>query len=354
MTVLVVGAGILGASIALHLAEAGAGVTVIDGGAPGATPASFAWINASWGNPHPYFRLRMAAIAEWHRLAARLPGLPLRWCGGICWDVDDLDAFARQHTAWGYRVAELGRDQIARLEPHLADPPDRALLLADEGMVEPAEATRLMLDAARDHGAVLRRGTVTGLRQRGGRVTGVTLADGTVDADEVVLATGAGTPDLLASVGIALPLAAPPGLLIRTRPIAPILNHLLIAPDIHFRQTPDGALIAGGDFGGSDPGEDAGAAAGDLLATLRRHLTGIDLLPDGHSVGRRPTPASGFPVVGRPAGLAGLRIAVMHSGVTLAAGVGRWIADEMLDDRPHPLLAPYRAEALHLLERTDT
>ena len=34
-----------------------------------ATPNSFAWINASWGNPEPYFRLRVRAIREWHRLA---------------------------------------------------------------------------------------------------------------------------------------------------------------------------------------------------------------------------------------------------------------------------------------------
>lgn len=50
--VLVVGAGIIGASIALHLLRAGARVTIIEGGDSGgiATGNSFAWINASWGN----------------------------------------------------------------------------------------------------------------------------------------------------------------------------------------------------------------------------------------------------------------------------------------------------------------
>ena len=68
--IIVVGAGIIGASIAWHLAEAGAAVTIVDAGRPGgvATANSFAWINASWGNPEPYFRLRMRAIAEWTRL----------------------------------------------------------------------------------------------------------------------------------------------------------------------------------------------------------------------------------------------------------------------------------------------
>ena len=75
--IIVVGAGIIGASIAWHLTRAGAGVTIVEAGQPGgvATPASFAWINASWGNPEPYFRLRMRSIAEWTRLAAAVPDI---------------------------------------------------------------------------------------------------------------------------------------------------------------------------------------------------------------------------------------------------------------------------------------
>ncbi|RUW42956.1 FAD-dependent oxidoreductase, partial [Mesorhizobium sp. M8A.F.Ca.ET.021.01.1.1] len=48
--VIVIGAGIIGASVAWHLTRAGAQVTVIADSAPGgvATPNSFAWINASW------------------------------------------------------------------------------------------------------------------------------------------------------------------------------------------------------------------------------------------------------------------------------------------------------------------
>jgi glycine/D-amino acid oxidase-like deaminating enzyme len=62
--VLIVGAGIIGASIAWHLCRAGARVTVIESGAPGgiATRRSWAWINASRGNPEAYFRLRMRAM----------------------------------------------------------------------------------------------------------------------------------------------------------------------------------------------------------------------------------------------------------------------------------------------------
>ena len=86
--VVVVGAGIVGASIAWHLTAAGAAVTVIDAVEPGgiATAGSFAWINASWGNPEHYFRLRMHSMAGWRRLAEAVPAVPIAWVGGLCWD----------------------------------------------------------------------------------------------------------------------------------------------------------------------------------------------------------------------------------------------------------------------------
>ena len=124
--VVVVGAGIVGASIAWHLASAGAAVTVIEAGGAGgvATPNSFAWINASWGNPEPYFRLRIRALAQWQRLAADLPGLPYARCGSLCWDLPEaeLEAYATEHSSWGYGIRRVGGDEAARIEPGLAEP----------------------------------------------------------------------------------------------------------------------------------------------------------------------------------------------------------------------------------------
>ena len=106
--VIVVGSGIIGASLAYHLAKAGAEVIVIEADQPGglATRASWAWINASWGNPEPYFRLRMRSIAEWRRLAAEVPDLGVNWCGGLIYDLPEaeLDAYAVQRAAWGHPI----------------------------------------------------------------------------------------------------------------------------------------------------------------------------------------------------------------------------------------------------------
>ncbi|TJV65553.1 MAG: FAD-binding oxidoreductase, partial [Mesorhizobium sp.] len=68
-----------------------------------------------------------------------------------------------------------------------------------------------------------------------------------------------------------------------------------------------------------------------------RGADGLEL--DFHTVGYRPTPADGFPIVSRADGVGGLYIAVMHSGITLAAAVGLFAAREILEGERDVLLA---------------
>ena len=350
-TVIVVGAGIVGASIAWHLVAAGAEVTMVDAAEAGgvATARSFAWINASWGNPEYYFRLRVRSMAEWRRLAATVPGIPIAWVGGLCWDLppDGLLAYAQEHSSWGYGVRQVGTAEAARIEPNLVTPPALALHVAEEAAVEPADAARAMLRDAEARGARLLLGTaVHELRQAHGRVTGVGTSHGVLAADEVVVVAGADTAALLATTGFVLPMGAPPGLLVHTRPHARLLNGIVLAPEVHLRQTVEGRIVIGSDFGGTDPGMDPDATARMLFDQAKAMLKGGDDLElDFHTVGYRPTPASGLPAIGRPDNQAGLYVAVMHSGVTLAPAVGQFVAQELLSGRRDPLLAPFAPAA---------
>lgn len=345
--VIVVGAGIIGASIAWHLAQQGAAVTVVaekNGGV--ATPASFAWINASWGNPEFYFRFRRYAMEGWKRLANELPGLAVDWCGGICWDMprDELEAYANQHNRWGYGIKRINRDGVAAREPHLARPPEFALHATEEGAVEPVAAAQRMLAGAQSRGAtLLYDATATRLIADNGRITGVATTFGEIKADHVVLAAGAGSVSLAATADITLPMETPPGLIVHSKPTQKRLNGLIIAPQAHMRQTAEGRIIAGGDFGGSDPGADQQATADALFSRTKALLTGVDDLElDFFTIGYRPTPRDGFPIIGQPDGQDGLYIAVMHSGVTLAPAVGLLAAKEILSGKPDDRLAPLR------------
>jgi len=345
--VIVVGAGIIGASIAWHLAEGGARVTVLDAREPGgvATRLSWAWINASFGNPEPYFRLRRQAMQEWRRLAAAVPEVRLASVGSLLWSRSpiELEAFATQHADWGYGVRRVSRDEVAAIEPHLVSPPEIAVHAAEEGLVEPLAAAQALLAAAQGLGA-----TVTGHRdvrrliRTGSRVTGVATDSGTLRADEVVVASGVGSASLLASAGVTLPMRTAPGLVVATKPHAPVLNGLLITPVMELRQTAEGRLLAVGDIDDTPSDSDAAQRAYELLETIRQMIdSGAGLSPEFHAVAYRPIPGDGFPAVGRSNDVQGLYTAVTHSGVTLAAAIGRFAAKELLTGQRHPLLAPY-------------
>jgi glycine/D-amino acid oxidase-like deaminating enzyme len=108
------------------------------------------------------------------------------------------------------------------------------------------------------------------------------------------------------------------------------------------RQASDTRIIAGSDFSGGDPGPDPEETARQLFAETKAMLKGAERLAlDFHTVGYRPTPADGFPIVGRPKGTSGLYVAVTHSGITLAPAIGLFAAEEILQGRRDPLLAPY-------------
>lgn len=346
MQPVVVGAGIIGASIAYHLAKAGAPPVILDDGPDGgrATSGSLAWINASWGNPLDYFRLRMRAIAEWHRLGREVSGLPLRFTGSVTYDVPlaDLDRYVAQHADWGYRIRLGGRKDIAAREPRLRETPEIAALCDDEGMVEPTVAARLLREAAVRAGASYRPGIrYERLDLYNGKITGVVTTEGAIATSRVVIAAGIATPDLLSALGIGLPLTSPEGLLVYTEPLPPVINGLIVAPDFHVRQTADGRLVAGFDFIGTIVGT-PGKAANRLLRRLNEVLELPEPARLSHTtLAQRPTPADGFPAVGPLPQIEGLYVAVTHSGMTLAPAIGLFAAEELLTGRRDPLLAPY-------------
>jgi glycine/D-amino acid oxidase-like deaminating enzyme len=222
--------------------------------------------------------------------------------------------------------------------------PDLALHVREEGAAEPVAATLALIESARARGLeVLEELTVTGLEARAGKVTGVRTESGVLTADAVVVAAGVDTVRLAATIGITVPVEAPPGLIVHSRPVPKLLDGLVIATELHVRQTHEGRIIAGSDFGGTDPGNDPNGAARDLFTKLKAFLKGGQSLEmDFFTVGFRPTPKDGFPILGTADGVDGLYLAVTHSGITLAPAIGAFAAEEILTGAREQLLAPYR------------
>lgn len=329
--VLVIGAGIVGASVAHHLATAGAPVTVVDTEAPGrgVTAGSFAWIGSSGVRTGPAAALRSLAAAEYRRLESELPGLPVTWSGSLSWRTGDAPPVA------GMGQQLLDAETVAALEPRLRQPPEWALWAAEDGAADPVGVTERMIDSARDHGAriELERSVSAIQRDASGHVAGVETGGGTISGRTVVLAAGVATAGLAATTGINVPVAASPATLFQFRGPAGLIRTLINNENFDLRQVSEDRLIAAAD------------SADRTLAAVRRSFTdagGVELL--SAQVSGRPMPADGEPIIGPVAEVPGLYVAVMHAAVTLTPVVGRLVAEELIMGRPAELLAGCRLD----------
>ncbi len=336
--IIVVGAGIVGAAIAYNLARRGAAVTLLDKERPGAgvTSKAFAWINVSHDIPEPYSQLRHLAIEEYRRLEHDL-AQPLRvdWCGALTWrqDAGDTQRFAQEHAAWGYDVRLVERDEIARLEPNLIELPVCAAYAANEGALDPLAATETLVQEARRAGAELRPATeVVALTSRDDRITGVRTAQETLAADWVVLAAGTGAGAFCEPFGLRLPVETSPAVLVRFQTAGRLANGIISCPEFEIRQASESCLLAAEDYIDESDENGPDAVARRALSILKDNVHGGDgvTLKDV-TVGLRPIPNDGLPIVGICSGIEGLYVAVMHAGITLAPAIGRFAATEILD-----------------------
>lgn len=333
--IIIVGAGIIGASIAYHLANRGVKVTVLDQNHPasGATGSSFGWIHSTVSEDAPDVLLRRASVADWHRLEKEVPELWLHWAGALSYDADTLASQAKEKM--------LEQADIARLEPALNTPPPRAYFAKQDGAVDPIDATRVLLEKACSLGAVLKTQTpVLGFTREGNAITGVETPQGTFNADCVVLACGTGISPLLSAMEISLPVSASPAILLRYDTPDRAINTLLSGDDMEVRHARNGDILAAEDYpatGGIDE------IASDALTAITRRLKGTGsarLL--SQSVGQRPVPQDGCPVIGFIGSVTGLYVTVMHPAVTCAATVGRMVSEELIGGNSSEIPASYR------------
>jgi len=364
----VVGGGIVGACIASTLAQAGAKVTLFEKSGPalGATQNSFAWINAFDGDSH-YRSLRLQSLFAYRDLDGPL-GLRVTWGGYADWAADASGAEAvrsnaRQLADTPYAVRSLAPDQLAALSPALQPGPvTAAFYSAIDGHLDPVNVTRRFLDHATGLGAVvLYPCEVQALEFRGRHVKSVRTSKGTFGVDRLVVAAGVDTPRILSMAGFSLGLQHAPGILAHSAPLPPLTTLICDAPGgLSFKQMADGSVV------GTDATAPPHTATHDDIRSrpmdfpdqaLREYhgnriLTKIStFLPAARGVplerltlGFRPLPMDGFPVVGALPASPDVHVAVTHSGVTLAPIIARHTAEEVLHGSRVEMLAPYRPE----------
>ena len=406
--IIVLGAGIVGTSVALHLVKRGLAVALVDrGGAgegtsygnagivegntifPPAFPSHWdellciALKRSPVANYHLTFLPQVAPwlwafraasqprrLAETARLMRPLLARAVGEHEALC-----AEAGAAQylrHDGWLklYRsdrafagiapelrlAAELGianvplaHDAVRALEPSLAPVFRHAVHWTGAVSVSnPLALTRAYAARFAALGGLACSGDARSLHRadRGWRVD---TAAGPLDAAEVVVALGPWAPDLLAPLGLKLPLAVkrgyhrhfrPRGKAALGRPVLDAENGYVMAP-----MEQGIRLTTGAEFAPRD-------AAPTPVQFDRLMPAARELFPLGEPVeaepwlGARPCFADSRPVIGRAPGLSGLWLAYGHGhwGLTLGPATGRLIGELITGAMPFCDPAPYAAE----------
>ena len=366
LRVIVVGAGIVGASIAYHLSRRkDLAVTVLERDEPcaGASGHSFAWLNSFGKDPVNYHHFNRRSMDIWDRFARRLGvDLDLHWGGELRWEreperVEALCQRIKQLQAWGYPIRIISSDELRELEPGLSPGPVEIASFSEiDGRVDPLKVIEACLQRACEAGTVVHTHTpVNTLCLDGrGKIEAVDTLSGEIGCDVVVLANGTAVTELAATAGVHIPQQHSPGVVVRTDPQPSILQNVSVLHlppidenrhEIHLRQSADGTLAIGQGSQESVDQDDSQEHADDLLRRAVHYLpalAGARAIPT--PVGYRPMPIDELPVIGFCAAAPNLYIALMHSGVTLAPLVGELATVEIVDGAHVEMLAPYRPE----------
>ncbi|MGV9798864.1 NAD(P)/FAD-dependent oxidoreductase [Mycobacterium sp. NPDC003449] len=349
--VIVVGAGVTGASTAFHLAERGTrSVAVLDARHAGAgmSSRSSALVRMHY-TFEPEVRLAVDSLAHFREWPARMGRPPVfHECGFVRIvppdEADLLCKNVRMQQECGAEAEVITAEDVLQLEPRWrVDDVVAAAYEPRAGFGDGAVVAGDFLSRARELGVDYRPNTPVRSLLLGddGRVSGVRTDDGAMTADLVILATGVWTRPLLTEIGLDLPIEAeyhevavlrdpPEGRAARTACIDS-------GTRTYFRPESAGGLLLGDFIGprdGVDP-DDFPQVPGDpsmlemigratrrvpalAEAGISRGVTGVyDMSPDAR------------PMLGTVAGIDGLLVAAGFSGMgfKICPAVGRALAE---------------------------
>ena len=336
--IIIIGAGIVGASIAHRLSNTGVNVTVIDafeGPGFGVSAASFGWITCAAGDPdipERIYQSRLEAIDNYAALDEEFGGhICAPSNGALVWGTDEAETldWAQRHEARGSVVRLVTLTDLAAMEPLIADPPALAAHFPREKAVDVQNACALLIRSARDAGAHIIFGQkVLGLEVRSGRIASVRLADRIISADQVVVAAGAQSPLILGELMPEHGISMSPAGLISVRADTGRFAHILDGGGLEIRSRKNGELIVASGFEEGLEDQIKTDLAQDVLSKLRRLFPAIvNPRVTGVEIGQRPFLAEQRPLVSAARETEGLYLAASHPGVILAPEIARRIVD---------------------------
>jgi sarcosine oxidase subunit beta len=238
--VVVVGGGIIGAACAYELARRGVSVTLIEradlaAGASGRNQGL--WVPPDDPVNHEMAVRSLDSYREFKAEASLSFVLDEEPVGLLLVAADDREVEEGRSQAEGMRarhipVNDLEPKELAQLEPAMSSDLAAAWLVHDGYRLDPGALTVALALRAKEFGAKIKHHLfVRALVGDDERVLGVVTDDGVVEADDVIVATGAWTPPLLDRIGFRLPVTGARGWLVRMDSPPDLLRHLVESPD---------------------------------------------------------------------------------------------------------------------------
>ena len=338
---MVIGGGLVGASLAYELVTAGATTVLVDRRDPGrATDAGAGILSPETGqDPDPdVYGFGLAAAHHYESLVARLrddgvadAGFAVTGSLLIAERPGDDEFMERAARLIGGRspgaVEEIEPAEVSRFFPPLG-PVRRALFNPAARRVDGRVLNRALRQAATSRGLRMIDGGATGLDvDRGNQaVTAVATSEGTVPAGAVALTGGAWTAELAQTLGVEIPVSPLKGQIVHLAlpatdtsawPIVqPVLGYYLVP-------WPDGRVACGGTME-AEAGFDHRPTAHGVHQLLRECLRTAPGLAQATLVetraGSRPATPDGHAILGRMPGWKNAFVATGHGAEGLLLG----------------------------------
>ena len=372
--VLIIGAGVIGASIAFHLTRHGIKPLLIEKSEPaaGSSGACDGLVFLQSKKPGLHLRLALESRQRFDGLIDALGSrIEFKNPGGMCLieseaELAAMRLFVEEQRQTGLAVELIDGDEARRREPCLSEKVLAATFSALDSQVNPYALTFAFLRTSQSAGARIVIGEeVKGIEAVSGKTTGVVTANFRIRAPVVVNAAGALAADVGRMAGLEIPITPRRGQILVTAAVPPLLRHCLISAQyVAAKFAPELAETGGTGFSLEQ------ADNGNILIGSTREFVGFDrrttfdgirtianriaaVIPALKRVpvirtfgGLRPYTPDGLPILGKVAGLEGFIMAAGHEGdgIALAAITGELIAELIATGRTQLPLDAFRLE----------
>ena len=353
---IVIGAGIVGASVDLSLTNAGLNVLVIDRGAvsSGTTGAGEGYILVSDKDPGPELTLALRSRDLWFEMQNDVgDSFELEAKGGVVVARNDdgpLMNLAHDQSQHGVATQKLDHSSLHDLEPYLDPKYHSGVYYPQDAQCQPMlAAAHVIRTVVARGGAFISQAKVAKINVREGRVAGIETSQGNFTAPIIVNATGTWAGELAKMAGSHLPIAPRKGFILVTEPTKKYVFHKVYDSDYV-------ANVASSDADLQTSTVVEGTRAGTILIGASRERVGFDssmnyeilrrlaaqatsLFPVLRDVqllrayrGFRPYAPDHLPVIGEDATVKGLWHSAGHegAGIGLAPGSAALITDAIL------------------------